>query len=41
MRRVPGAEAKRLGGVIVGVSNYLVPGAPAANAEAMLDTIER
>lgn len=33
-------EAERSGGVIVGVSNYLLPGTPRENLEAMLETIE-
>jgi len=35
------AEAHRSGGIIVGVSNYLLPGTPPENLEAMLTTIER
>ncbi len=34
-------EAKRSNGVIVGVSNYLLPGTPRVNLDAMLDTIEQ
>ncbi len=34
-------EAKRSRGIVVGVSNYLVPGTPVENAIAMLDTIKR
>ncbi len=32
-------EAKRSGGIIVGTSNYFVPGTPRENVEAMLETI--
>jgi len=32
-------EAKRSGGIIVGVSNYFVPGTPIENVEAILETI--
>jgi hypothetical protein len=32
-------EAKQLRGVIVGVSNYFVPGTPVGNVEAVLETI--
>jgi hypothetical protein len=32
-------EAKRSGGVIVGVSNYMLPGTPAENLRAMMETI--
>ena len=33
------AEAKRCHGIIVGVSNYFVPGTPIENVEAVLATI--
>ncbi len=33
-------EAKRSRGIIVGVSNYFVPGTPIENVEAMLETIK-
>lgn len=33
------AEAEQLRGVILGVSNYFVPGTPVANVEAVLETI--
>ncbi|GAG52494.1 unnamed protein product, partial [marine sediment metagenome] len=32
-------EAKRSKGIIVGVSNYLVPGTPMQNVKALLQTI--
>lgn len=32
-------EAKRCGGVIVGVSNYMLPGTPEGNLRAMMETI--
>ncbi|MBI3971491.1 MAG: hypothetical protein HY332_09400 [Chloroflexi bacterium] len=34
-------EAKRSGGIIVGCSNYLMPGTPVANILAMLDVIRK
>ncbi|MCK4375409.1 MAG: hypothetical protein KAX19_08770, partial [Candidatus Brocadiae bacterium] len=34
------AEATRSGGIIVGLSNYALPGTPPGNVEAMLSTIE-
>ncbi|MEA3401581.1 MAG: uroporphyrinogen decarboxylase family protein [Armatimonadota bacterium] len=34
-------EAKRSRGIIVGVSNYFVPGTPIGNVEAMLETIKQ
>ncbi|MCK4283090.1 MAG: hypothetical protein KAX44_02140 [Candidatus Brocadiae bacterium] len=34
-------EAKRSNGIIVGVSNYLLPGTPAENLEALMETIEQ
>ena len=34
-------EAKRSGGIIVGISNYFVPGTPIENVEAMLEAIEK
>ena len=34
-------EARRNGGVIVGLSNYALPGTPPENLEAMIETIER
>jgi len=33
-------EAKRSGGIIVGTSNYFVPGTPVANVEALLETLK-
>jgi hypothetical protein len=33
--------ARRMGGVIVGVSNYVMPGTPSANLEALIETLER
>jgi len=35
------AEARRSGGIIVGISNYFVPGTPIENVEAMLRVIEQ
>jgi uroporphyrinogen-III decarboxylase len=32
-------QAKRSGGVIVGTSNYFVPGTPVENVVALLETI--
>jgi hypothetical protein len=34
-------EAKRSSGIIVGVSNYLVPGTPARNVAALIETIRQ
>ena len=34
-------EAKRSRGIIVGISNYFVPGTPVENVEAMLETIQK
>lgn len=34
-------EAKRSRGIIVGVSNYIVPGTPKENITAMIETIRR
>ncbi|MBS7649690.1 uroporphyrinogen decarboxylase, partial [Candidatus Bathyarchaeota archaeon] len=34
-------EAKRSRGIIVGVSNYVVPGTPRENIMAMLETIQK
>jgi uroporphyrinogen-III decarboxylase len=35
------AVAHELGGIVVGVSNLIMPGTPAENIKAMLETIER
>ncbi len=35
------ACAHRLGGIVVGVSNYLVPGTPPENVIALVETVER
>jgi len=35
------AQAHRVGGVVVGVSNYVVPGTPPENVMAMVETVER
>jgi len=34
-------EARRSGGIIVGISNYFVPGTPGENVQAMLEAIEQ
>jgi len=34
-------EARRSGGIIVGISDYFVPGTPIQNVEAMLEAIEQ
>ena len=35
------AAAKELGGIVVGVSNLIMPGTPAENITALLETIEK
>jgi uroporphyrinogen-III decarboxylase len=35
------AEARHSGGIIVGASNYFVPGTPVENVVALLETIDR
>jgi uroporphyrinogen-III decarboxylase len=34
-------EARRSGGIIVGLSNYAQPGTPARNLEALIETLDR